>query len=592
MFQIRWIWKNLKGYRVAYIIALCLVVVGAGLTLVNPMISQQIVDQVITGVPDASGQVVRHVDRLIPLVIGLVLSTLARTSVFYLVIILCERASQGVVRTLRDYLYQNMQRQDMDFYDKNRTGDLMNRLTGDMDMIRHTLAWIVRVILENVVVFIGTVVYFLTVDVIFTLILLAITPFIYVVTTRFSRKVGPLHRDSRERLSDLNVGAQENIAGNRVVRAFAREDFERKKFDGKNADYRDANMKANLLWYNYYPVVESLAQSLTVVTLLVGGLFMIYGRLTAGELLAFSSLAGTLANPMRMMGMLLNDLQRFFASSSKIIELYYTHPTIVNRYNCVSKKERFEGKVEFKDVTLSFHGSEVLKHITFTVNPGETIAIMGNTGAGKTSLVNLIPRLYDATQGEVDVDGLNVKMWDKSDLRHNIGMATQDVFLFSDTVDGNIAYGDPDISEEEVKKYAHLAAADFIDGMEQGFETIIGERGVGLSGGQKQRIALARALAVRPAILILDDTTSAVDMETEKFIQQSLKNLDFPCTKFIIAQRISTTKSADKIIVLQNGEIAEMGTHEELLKHPGFYREIYDLQSDGAAPQAAQEKGE
>ncbi len=591
MFQLRWIWKNLKGYRFSYIFGLCLVLVGSGLTLVNPMITQRIVDQVITGVPDASGHLVRHLDQLVPLVIALILATLTRTAVFYTVIMLCERASQGVVRTLRDYLYQNMQQQDMDFYDKNRTGDLMNRLTGDMDMIRHTLAWIVRVILENVVLFVGTIVYFLTVDVVFTLVLLAITPFIYVVTTRFSKRVGPLHRDSREKLSDLNTGAQENIAGNRVVRAFAREDFEREKFDEKNRNYRDASMKANLLWFHYYPVIESLAQSLTVVTLLVGGLFMIYGRLTAGELLAFSSLAGTLANPMRMMGMLLNDLQRFFASSAKIIELYYARPTIVNRYDCVEKKERFSGRVEFKDVSLKFrNGAEVLKHISFTAEPGQTIAIMGNTGSGKTSLVNLIARLYDATGGEVDVDGLNVKLWDKSDLRKNIGMATQDVFLFSDTVDGNIAYGDSDMSEEDVKYYAHLAAADFIDKMEQGYDTLIGERGVGLSGGQKQRIALARALAIKPAILILDDTTSAVDMETEKFIQKSLRELSFPCTKFIIAQRISTTKSADKILILKDGEIVQCGTHDELLSQEGFYREIYELQSDGAS--AAQGKGE
>ncbi|MDF2567941.1 MAG: transporter ATP-binding protein [Oscillospiraceae bacterium] len=580
LFQLRWIWKNLKGYRVSYIIALCLVLVGASLTMLNPIISQHLVDQVIVGTTDAAGNVVRHKEMLIPLCLALVFAMLTKTIVFYIVIMLCERASQGVVHTLRDYLYQNMQKQDMGFYDKNRTGDLMTRLTGDMDMIRHTVAWIVRVIIENVFLFIATTVYFLTVDIVFTLVLLAITPLIYFVTKKFSRTVRPLYVDLREKLSNLNTSAQENISGNRVVRAFAREDFENQKFDEKNTEYMKASLKSTFTWLRFFPAIESLAQSLTVVTLLIGGYFIIIGRLSLGELLAFSSLSWTLANPMRMMGMLLNDLQRFFASSSKVIELYYSHPTIVNRYDCVTSDQRFKGKVEFKNVSLKFNEGEILKNISFCVEPGETVAIMGNTGSGKTLLTNLIPRLYDATDGEVVVDGVDVRFWDKASLRKNIGMATQDVFLFSDTVDGNIAYGDSSVTEDETKQFAHLASADFIYKMEDGFDTLIGERGVGLSGGQKQRIALARALAIRPSILILDDTTSAVDLETEKFIQQSLKGLDFSCTKFIIAQRTSTTKNADKIIILHDGEIVECGTHDELLSNNGFYSEIYALQND------------
>lgn len=229
----------------------------------------------------------------------------------------------------------------------------------------------------------------------------------------------------------------------------------------------------------------------------------------------------------------------------------------------------------------------MLDNISFTVKPGETVAIMGETGSGKTTLINLIPRFYDAAEGEVLVDGVNVRFRKLKQLRQNIGMATQDVLLFSDTIDGNIAYGDSSMPEEDVKKYARLAAADgFISKMPEGYETLVGERGVGLSGGQKQRISLARALAVKPAVLILDDTTSAVDMETEKHIQESLENLDFNCTKLIIAQRISSTKDADKIIILENGKIKEMGTHDELLAKKGYYYEVFMLQNEGFGKEA------
>ena len=221
----------------------------------------------------------------------------------------------------------------------------------------------------------------------------------------------------------------------------------------------------------------------------------------------------------------------------------------------------------------------MLKDIDLTVDPGETVAIMGPTGAGKTSLISLIPRFTDVTKGEVDIDGIPVRRYDLKSLRSSIGIATQDVFLFSDSVDGNIAYGDSDMSEEEVKRFAKMADVDFAEKLSEGFDTVIGERGTGLSGGQKQRIALARALAVKPSILILDDTTSAVDLETEKYIQEQLANLDFPCTKIIVAQRISTTKRADKIVVIEDGRITDIGTHQELSQKPGYYREVFLLQN-------------
>ena len=409
--------------------------------------------------------------------------------------------------------------------------------------------------------------------------MLAVTPFIFLLTFLFSRRVHPLYVELREKLSSLNTAAQENISGNRVVKAFAREDYEVARFDQKNREYKEANKTASLLWLKYSPFIETLSQSLSIAVLLVGGVFLINGRITIGTFTMFNGLTWTLSDPMRTLGMHLNDLQRFFASANKIIELYYSKSTIVSRPDAVKPKTRPAGKVEFRKVGLKLHGHQVLQDINLTVEPGETLAIMGPTGGGKTSLVSLIPRFSDVTSGQVDLDGLPVRRYDLKSLRSSIGMATQDVFLFSDTVDGNIAYGDSDMPEEEMRRFAKMADVDFAEKLPQGFDTVIGERGTGLSGGQKQRIALARALAVRPSVLILDDTTSAVDLETEKYIQEQLASLDFPCTKIIVAQRISTTKRADKIVVIEDGRLTQLGSHQELSQQPGYYREVFLLQN-------------
>lgn len=312
---------------------------------------------------------------------------------------------------------------------------------------------------------------------------------------------------------------------------------------------------------------------------MVGGLFVINGRITIGEFTAFAGLIWTLANPMRNIGTIINDFQRFTASANKIIEIYYGRSKIADREDAVDIEGRIKGDISFKDVSFSYGNTEVLHNINLDIKAGETVAIMGETGSGKTTLTELIPRIYDVNGGQVLVDGKDVRMLKLKQLRGGIGVATQDVLLYSDTIDGNIAFGNTDMSEEEVVKCAEYADADnFVRKLSEGYETIVGERGVGLSGGQKQRIALARALAVKPSILILDDTTSAVDTETEKHIQNSLRNLDFPCTKIIIAQRISSTKDADKIVILKNGTIMDIGTHEELINREGYYKEVYELQ--------------
>lgn len=582
MFQIKWIWHNMKGYRKVYILAMALTVVYNIFQLTVPVFCSQLVDIFVSS-ENAVENLETKRGLFYALLLGMIGVNFLRTVVTYATCMSYEYASQGFIYKVRNYLFKNIQNQDMRFYDINRTGDLMTRLTGDLDMVRHALSWIIRAVIECVSLFSAAAIYFFIIDPLMALCILALTPLIFVVTMIFKKTVGPMYVDLRERLSQMNTAAQENISGNRVVKAFAREDFEIEKFRERNLNFSTANKKAALMWLKFFPYIESLAQGLTVVMLLCGGFFLIKGRLTMGEYIAISGLIWTVSNPMRQFGNLINDLQRFLASAQKIVELYYARPTIVDRPEAESLNgERLQGAVTFKDVTFKYGDRVVLKNLNFEIKPGETVAIMGETGSGKTSLINLIPRFYDVAQGEVLVDGKNVRMYKLHELRRNIGMATQDVLLYSDTIDGNIAYGDSSMPEDNVKIYAQLAAAsEFIEKMPLQYETIIGERGVGLSGGQKQRISLARAMAIRPSILILDDTTSAVDLETEKHIQDSLNSLDFNCTKIIIAQRISSTKDADKIIILENGEITEMGTHKELLQKKGYYYNVFKLQNEG-----------
>ncbi|MEK3986448.1 ABC transporter ATP-binding protein [Paenibacillus sp. FSL K6-3166] len=584
MFELKWLWQNLEGNRTRYILALCLSVVGSSLTIVNPYISQRIVDTFIAG-DNALQNLTQERQLLIMLCLAMIGFSLLRTGLAYFTTMQYEQSSQNMMYNIRIFLYNKIQGQDREYYDRNRTGDLMTKMTGDLDMVRHSMAWIFKTIIESLTIFIAAVIYFFTIDAQLTLWMLILSPPIFIVAYIFAKRVRPMYIDLRERLSQLNTTTQENISGNRVVKAFAREEFEVQKFTEKNVNYSTANKKAALVWLDYFPFLESFAQGFNVILMLAGGLFLMNGRITFGEFTAFSSLIWAISNPMRNIGIIINDIQRFFASLSKIIDIYYAKPNIVNEHMSTNKR-RYEGRIEFDHVRFKYDSAIVLDDVSFTVEPGETIAIMGSTGSGKTTIINLIPRFYDVAEGRVLVDGVDVRKLELDELRDNIGMATQDVLLFSDTIDGNIAYGDPDLPEKDAISFAELAAAhDFITKMPEGYDTVVGERGVGLSGGQKQRIALARALAVRRPILILDDTTSAVDLETEEHIQKSLRELDYPCTKIIIAQRVSTTAQADRILILDDGKLVEEGTHAELLAKRGYYYDVFKLQNEGIGRQ-------
>ena len=568
--QIAWLWENMDApYRRRHVIALCISVFTCLLLLVNPALSQRLIDDVI---------IAQNPEPLLPILAVMLVVKLGREGLRYLMVIFLESDSQNVIYNLRRRLFEKMQYNDMRFFDGHRTGDLMTRMSADLDWCRHFLSYIDFHILDAVCTFLFATVYLTYVNWKLTLLLIAITPVLLVITKLFSKHVRPRFAFMREKLSDMNTAAQENIAGNRVVKAFAREEYEKERFEEKNRAFMDSHLRINKLWLTFFPMIELLVNAIQLVTVFVGGLFIIGGELTPGQLAIFTSLSWAVSNPMRELGNLINDLQRFSTSAAKVMELHYGKPEIVDAPDAV-EHGRMKGQIEFDHVSFRIDTKPILEDVSFSVQPGQTVAVMGPTGGGKTSLIHLLARFYDATEGQIRVDGCDVKLWKLKQLRGGIGTATQDVFLFSDTVEGNVAFGNQDLTLDEVKDFARRAdAAEFIDKLPEGYDTIIGERGVGLSGGQRQRIALARALAVKPSILVMDDTTSAVDSETEQYIQDQLRQLPFDCTKFISAQRISSMRDADLILVLQDGKITEQGTHQELLQKRGYYWQTYCLQ--------------
>lgn len=574
MTAMKWFYGFLKKYRLRMFFGMVLVTILAAAALASPYISKIIVDTVIKG---------GKTEYLIPLVGILVGLVVVKGICRFSSQVLFETSSQGVLYAMRDKVYRKLLMEDFAFYNKNRTGDLMGRQTGDMDAIRHFVAYVIYTIYENILYFVLALVMIFTINVPMALCMVIVLPLAALTTYLQAKSVHPAFKKCRDAFSGLNTFVQENISGNRVVKAFAKEDYEKEKFNVQNDIYREAELGAAKIWRRYVPVFEFLSYVLTIILMLVGGIMVVKGQMTLGDLVAVNGYLWMLTVPLRMAGWWINDVQRFTTSVEKIYDTYSAEPDIKRPKKPVNHK-KLEGNVTFKNVSYRADDEDILQNINFDVKKGETVGIIGTTGAGKSTIVNLMCRFFDATEGEVLVDGVNVKDYDMHDLRDNIGMAMQDVFLFSDTIEGNIAYGKPDISFEKVKEVARMADANhFIQNLPEGYDTIVGERGVGLSGGQKQRISLARALLKEPAILVLDDTTSAVDMETESYIQKQLENIDHACTIFIIAYRISSIMNADQILVLDQGKIIEHGTHKELLKKNGYYATVYKHQFPEAA---------
>lgn len=569
MGYIRWFLSFLKKYRVRMIVGLILVFITSLLVLINPQISGMIVDEVIEG---------QHYEKLGILLLIMIGVTLVRSLLRFTFLMCFESSSQGLVYDMREEAYRKLMKEDFNFFNKNRTGDLMSRQTGDMDAVRHMVSHVIYFSFENILIFLMALVMIFSVNVKMALCMLIVLPFTLAVTLSQRRHIKPAFDRVRDCFSSLNAFAQETIAGNRVVKAFAKEDYELEKFDRENDGYRDAQLNAASIWMKYIPMFEILSQCLTIILMIMGGFMVIDGEMTIGNMVTVNGYLWMLNSPLRQAGWIINDLQRFLTAIEKIYKVYTTEPDIKQPEHVVEKR-KLKGSVTFDHVNYYTNDDTVLKDISFHVEPGQTVGIIGATGSGKSSLINLICRFYDVNQGRVLVDDIDVRNLNLQTLRGNIGIAMQDVFLFSDTIEGNIAYGNPDCTFEQVQAAAKIANADeFIREMPEGYDTIIGERGVGLSGGQKQRISLARAILKDPSIIILDDTTSAIDMETESMIQNELKKISDERTVFIIAHRISSIIHADQILVLDNGRLVERGTHEQLLAKKGYYSTVFHHQ--------------
>lgn len=537
----------------------------SALNMVNPYLAGKIIDKVILG----------NENHLLWIFLCImIVGTLVRTMVRYSYQMVFEGLSQNVIFMMREHMYNRLHHLDFSFYDQTKTGDIMSKMTGDLEAVRHFTAWTIYMIFENATILLFAIGFMFYIHPPLALTLLIVTPVIGYFAFRLTIDVKPTFTEIRNQFAKLNSVVQENISGNRIVKAFAKENYEIKKFSIENDRFKEKNLQSSKIWEKYLPILDSFGGVLTVLMIFIGGLMVIKGTLTFGELVMFNSLIWAISNPMKMAGWLLNDVQRFIASAEKIEDLLKMKSKILNINQPVTAK--MTGMVEFHHVFFSYGEETVLKDIHFSVKTGETVGIIGPTGAGKSSLVNLISRFYDADAGEILLDGINVKKWDIQRLRNGIATVMQDIFLFSDTIEGNIAYGNPEASLAAVQNAAKMADAhNFISKLPEGYDTVVGERGVGLSGGQRQRIALARALLKDPAILILDDTTSSLDMETEHRIQNTLKSLQKRKTNFIIAHRISSVKDADIILVMNNGKIMERGTHKELLKKKGYYFDVY-----------------
>lgn len=484
--------------------------------------------------------------------------------------------SADITRSIRSDLFKKIQTFEFSYFDNMNTGELMSRISEDADIVWQTISFGLRLFIENLIYFLlsSIVMFYLSWKLALACIA-ALLPIAY-LTIVLQKKLSPNYEALSDQTAEINSTAQQNIAGVRLVKAFAREKHEILKFLNTNKEYYSLNMKLARTNSNFLPLIDFLTNLSLAVMVIFGGYLAIVGDITLGTLLAFSSYILTLVGCMKMFGNLTTLLAQNKASAKKIFTILNRDSNIVSNNDCY-KPKTVKGHIEFKNVSLKYNNEVVLNNINIDIPAGSTVAIMGTTGSGKTSLLNLIGRYYDVLDGEVLVDGVNIKKWDLNTLRSNMSVVFQDTFLFSDTIANNIRFSNEEISDEELVKVSKEACAyNFITSLNDGFDTLIGERGLGLSGGQKQRLAIARALARKSNILILDDATSALDMETEFTLLKNLKeNKNSEATTFIVGHRISAVKDADIILFMENGHIVESGNHEQLLKKKGYYYNIY-----------------
>ena len=541
------LWKYIGKYCPLYGIAVIAMVISILLDAAAPQITQRIIDQVIVG---------GRTELLMQLLFGLLGIGLGRAVFQYTKEFIFDFAASGIGSRLRKDLFDHIQTLSVGYFDSHNTGELMARVKDDVDRIWNACGFVGMLIIECVIHTCVMVFCMFRISPLLTLIPLLVMPVIAWFALRMENGLGDVYDRISEETASMNTTAQENLAGVRTVKAFAREKYEIRKFRAHNQKYYRLNMEQAGLIARYQPNISFLSKVLLMAVIVAGGIMVIDGRISIGQLGAFSEYANNIVWPMEMVGWLSNDFAAAIASNGKIQKIFREKPEIASPEGA-EPMERMRGEICFDHVDFAINGKEILKDVSFTVPAGSTLGIMGMTGAGKSSVVNLIQRFYDAASGQVLIDGKDVRSLSLSDLRRQISVVMQDVFLFSDTIQDNIKTGNRDAAEWESVERASVCADahGFIMKLTEQYDTIIGERGVGLSGGQKQRISIARAIAKENPVLILDDSTSALDMETEKEIQRQLQELK-NCTKIIIGHRISAVQNADQLLILETGRVS------------------------------------
>jgi len=579
MSSIRRLARFLRPYWKLAVLAPLLMVLEVAMDLMQPRMVQRIVD---VGIAQVDLSVVTSTSSLM---VGLAL--VGAVGGFGCTVF-ATMAAQGFGADLRHALFRKVQSLSLGNLDELETGQLITRLTNDVTQVQQVVAMLLRIMVRAPLMLLGSLVMAILTSPRLALLFVGLTPLVLVALMVVISKATPMFGQVQRKLDELNSVMQENLAGVRVVKAFVRARHEIQRFRATNEGLMEQTIRVARIAAVVMPFMM-LALNLGIVgAIWFGGLQVTYGTMHVGQIIAFVNYLMRTLMSLMMVSMLVMMTARAQASAVRIQEVLDAVPKIENRPEALTTFAP-RGRVAFEGVTFSYDGNghdPVLKDIDFVAEPGETVAILGATGVGKSSLVHLIPRFYDVTEGRVTIDGVDVRDIDKEVLRRQLGIALQESVLFTGTIRDNIRYGRPDATDEEVVAAARVAQAhEFISKLPDGYDTVLGQRGVNLSGGQRQRIAIARALLVQPAVLILDDSTSSVDVETETRIQEALKDVMKGRTSFVIAQRISTVLNADKILVLDDGRIAAEGTHRELLASSPLYREIYESQlgNGGAA---------
>jgi len=555
----RW-WK----YLVLGIVALAVATI---LSLITPRLTQKAIDELTKGI---STNLIRYAIFIIAIAI-------IRAFLTYFQRYVSGLFTEKIGKAIKDELYEHLHQVPVSYFNKMPVGELVSRASSDVEVVKRFVNNALINVFWIILLFFGAMYFLFSTNIMLALMVMVILPFITVTTVKFSHKVRPLHLKTQQQIAVMTRVAEENLYGIKVVKSYGREEYVIGRFKREALEVLNRVLTANRVSSIYSPLIGFIANSSLLIILLFGGIQVIKGNLTLGELVAFNSYVGMLLWPMRSVGQIINLSQRYIAARDRLLEILNS-PVEEEDANAITLPIR--GEVVFDNVTFGYDKNRpVIKNISFRANPGETIAIVGPTGCGKSTILELISRLYNPQKGTIYIDGIDIRRFKLDHLRKNIGIVFQEPFLFSDTIRNNIAFGKPDASMEEiieVSKRSHCH--EFIMNLPQGYDTIVGERGVTLSGGERQRVSLARALLVKPPILILDEATSSVDVETELLIHDALSEITKNTTTFIVAHRFSTIRNADRIIVLEDGKIVEEGTHEELLNREGSYARVYHLQ--------------